>query len=90
VNVRNVAHDLQAQDRAFRLGQTKDTEVYRFVSAGTIEETMYQRQIYKQQLANICMEAKNEKRYAHAHAPPSHTHMHHRTRTRTRNLTSGA
>lgn len=24
---------------------------------------MYQRQIYKQQLANICMEAKNEKRY---------------------------
>jgi len=58
-----VAHDLQAQDRAFRLGQTKDTEVYRFISAGTIEETMYQRQIYKQQLANICMEAKNEKRY---------------------------
>jgi SNF2 family DNA or RNA helicase len=71
VGDRNVSHDLQAQDRAFRLGQTKDTEVYRFVSAGTIEETMYQRQIYKQQLANICMEAKNEKRCTSPASPIS-------------------
>lgn len=34
----NVSNDLQAQDRAHRLGQTMHTEVFRFVSAGTIEE----------------------------------------------------
>ncbi|KAL6059638.1 DNA repair and recombination protein RAD26-like [Balamuthia mandrillaris] len=59
----NASHDLQAQDRVYRLGQTKDTAIFRLVSAGTIEEFMYQRQIYKQQLASIAIEAKNERRY---------------------------
>jgi hypothetical protein len=39
------------------------TSVYRFVSAGTIEETMYQRQIYKQQMHNIAINASHEKRW---------------------------
>ncbi|KAI9707954.1 MAG: hypothetical protein M1820_004373 [Bogoriella megaspora] len=59
----NPAYDLQAQDRAYRIGQTRDVEVFRLVSAGTIEEIVYARQIYKQQQANIGYVASNERRY---------------------------
>jgi DNA excision repair protein ERCC-6-like 2 len=59
----NPAYDLQAQDRAYRIGQVRDVEVYRLVSAGTIEEITYARQIYKQQQANIGYTASNERRY---------------------------
>jgi SNF2 family DNA or RNA helicase len=30
---------LQAQDRAFRIGQRRDVSVYRLICTGTIEET---------------------------------------------------
>ncbi|KAF2454675.1 P-loop containing nucleoside triphosphate hydrolase protein [Lineolata rhizophorae] len=59
----NPSYDLQAQDRAYRIGQTRDVEVFRLVSAGTIEEIVYARQIYKQQQANIGYNASNERRY---------------------------
>ena len=59
----NPAYDLQAQDRAYRIGQTRDVEVFRLVSAGTIEEIVYARQIYKQQQANIGYNASLERRY---------------------------
>lgn len=59
----NPAHDLQAQDRAYRIGQTRDVEVFRLVSSGTIEEVVYARQIYKQQQANIGYNASEERRY---------------------------
>lgn len=59
----NPSHDLQAQDRAYRIGQTRDVEVFRLVSAGTIEEIVYARQIYKQQQANIGYTASSERRY---------------------------
>ncbi|KAK9478913.1 P-loop containing nucleoside triphosphate hydrolase protein [Lipomyces japonicus] len=59
----NPTHDLQAQDRAFRLGQQRDVNVYRLISAGTIEEIVYARQIYKQQQANIGYNASTERRY---------------------------
>lgn len=59
----NPAYDLQAQDRAYRIGQTRNVEVFRLVSAGTIEEIVYARQIYKQQQANIGYNASNERRY---------------------------
>lgn len=49
----NVSLDAQAADRAHRLGQQRTTRVYRLVSAGTIEELMYRRQVYKQQLVNV-------------------------------------
>jgi hypothetical protein len=45
--------DLQAQDRAFRIGQERDVEVYRLVAACTVEEQVYNRQLYKQQQANV-------------------------------------
>ncbi|KAF3916069.1 hypothetical protein ABW21_db0207510 [Orbilia brochopaga] len=59
----NPSHDLQAQDRAYRIGQRRDVEVFRLVCAGTIEEIVYARQIYKQQQANIGYEASFERRY---------------------------
>ncbi|KAI8932416.1 hypothetical protein NX059_010602 [Plenodomus lindquistii] len=59
----NPAHDLQAQDRAYRIGQTRDVEVFRLVSSGTVEEVVYARQIYKQQQANIGYNASEERRY---------------------------
>lgn len=59
----NPSHDLQAQDRAYRIGQHRDVEVFRLISAGTIEEIVYARQIYKQQQANIGYNASTERRY---------------------------
>lgn len=59
----NPAYDLQAQDRAYRIGQTRDVEVFRLISSGTIEEIVYARQIYKQQQANIGYTASHERRY---------------------------
>lgn len=58
-----MSQDLQAQDRAYRIGQRRNVEVYRLVSAGTIEEIVYARQIYKQQQANIGYNASTERRY---------------------------
>ena len=59
----NPSYDLQAQDRAYRIGQVRDVDVFRLVSAGTIEEIVYARQIYKQQQANIGYNASSERRY---------------------------
>lgn len=59
----NPSYDLQAQDRAYRIGQQRDVDVFRLVSSGTIEEIVYARQIYKQQQANIGYTASSERRY---------------------------
>lgn len=59
----NPSYDLQAQDRAYRIGQTRDVQVFRLVSVGTVEEIVYARQIYKQQQANIGYNASKERRY---------------------------
>lgn len=47
------AHDLQAMDRAYRFGQTRDVDVFRLLGAGSLEETIYARQLYKQQQMEI-------------------------------------
>jgi SNF2 family DNA or RNA helicase len=47
----NPAHDLQAQARVWREGQTKPCSIYRLLSTGTIEERMFQRQELKGALA---------------------------------------
>ena len=49
----NPSYDLQAQDRAYRIGQTRDVEVFRLISLGTVEETVYARQVYKQQQMQV-------------------------------------
>lgn len=40
---RNPQVDLQAQDRAHRIGQKKPVKVYRFVTEGAIEEKIVER-----------------------------------------------
>lgn len=37
----------QAVDRAYRIGQTRDVIVYRFIMASAIEEKMYEKQVFK-------------------------------------------
>src|SRR4051794_13154899 len=37
--------DNQAADRAFRIGQKRDVIIYRLLTCGTIEESMFRRQI---------------------------------------------
>ncbi|KAK9078755.1 hypothetical protein SSX86_002813 [Deinandra increscens subsp. villosa] len=59
----NPAHDLQAQDRSFRFGQKRHVVVFRLLAAGSLEELVYSRQLYKQQLSNIAVSGKLEKRY---------------------------
>ncbi|XP_033636346.1 DNA excision repair protein ERCC-6-like 2 isoform X2 [Asterias rubens] len=59
----NPTYDLQAQDRAYRIGQHRDVRVYRLISTGSIEENMYLRQIYKQQLASAAVTSENPMRY---------------------------
>ncbi|GMH11071.1 hypothetical protein Nepgr_012912 [Nepenthes gracilis] len=59
----NPAHDLQAQDRSFRFGQKRHVIVFRLLAAGSLEELVYTRQVYKQQLSNIAVSGKMEKRY---------------------------
>jgi len=43
----NPADDSQAVDRCYRIGQTKKVTVYRLISAGTVEERMYEKQVFK-------------------------------------------
>ncbi|KAJ9170938.1 hypothetical protein P3X46_018998 [Hevea brasiliensis] len=59
----NPAYDLQAQDRSFRFGQKRHVVVFRLLAAGSFEELVYTRQVYKQQLSNIAVSGKIEKRY---------------------------
>ncbi|WOO76804.1 DNA excision repair protein ERCC-6-like 2 [Vanrija pseudolonga] len=58
----NPANDLQAMDRAFRIGQKRPVDVYRLVGQGTVEEVMYERQIYKQQRARQMNDGTFERR----------------------------
>ncbi|XP_048383438.1 DNA excision repair protein ERCC-6-like 2 isoform X1 [Stegostoma tigrinum] len=62
----NPANDLQAIDRAYRIGQCRDVKVFRLISLGTVEEIMYLRQLYKQQLHCAVVGSENAKRYFNA------------------------
>src|SRR5690606_13184973 len=59
----NPAFDVQAQDRAYRLGQRRDVDVYRLIATGTIEDKTYCRQLYKLQLSSEAFEGNREERY---------------------------
>jgi len=43
----NPADDSQAVDRCYRIGQKNNVTVYRFITAGTVEERMYEKQVLK-------------------------------------------
>jgi hypothetical protein len=57
----NPQTDMQARERAWRLGQTREVTIYRLISKGTIEEKMYQRQIFKVLLSNRILEDPKQK-----------------------------
>ncbi|XP_049868767.1 DNA excision repair protein ERCC-6-like [Pectinophora gossypiella] len=57
----NPATDNQAKERAWRIGQQRNVTVYRLLSAGTIEEKIYQRQIFKHFLSNKILIDPNQK-----------------------------
>ncbi len=47
----NPTHENQAVSRIYRLGQTRECFIYRFISQGCMEEKIYQRTVTKQALA---------------------------------------
>lgn len=48
----NPMNDNQAKERALRIGQKTNLIIYRFVTKGTIEEKIYNRQIFKTMIAD--------------------------------------
>lgn len=49
----NPTDDSQAVDRCYRIGQKRPVEVYRLIAAGTVEEKMYEKQIFKDGLRRV-------------------------------------
>ena len=61
----NPSTDLQARERAWRLGQKREVVVYRLITAGTIEEKIYHRQIFKQFLTNKVLKDPKQRQTFH-------------------------
>ncbi|KAF2863796.1 hypothetical protein K470DRAFT_254688 [Piedraia hortae CBS 480.64] len=61
----NPSTDVQARERAWRLGQKREVEIYRLMTAGTIEEKIYHRQIFKQILTNKILRDPGERQTFH-------------------------
>ena len=61
----NPSTDLQARERAWRLGQKREVTIYRLMTAGTIEEKIYHRQIFKQFLTNKILKDPKQRQTFH-------------------------
>nr|CAD2205943.1 unnamed protein product [Meloidogyne enterolobii] len=59
----NPSTDAQARERAWRIGQQRAVTVYRLLTSGTIEEKIYQRQIFKHFLANRVLVNPKQQRF---------------------------
>lgn len=59
----------QAVGRAYRLGQTKTVFVYRFVAGGTFEENIFNKAVFKRQLAVRVVDKKNVVRQSSKNSP---------------------
>lgn len=59
----NPSTDMQARERAWRIGQEREVTIYRLITSGTIEEKMYHRQIFKQFLTNRVLKDPRQKRF---------------------------
>lgn len=59
----NPSTDIQARERAWRLGQKKDITIYRLMTAGSIEEKIYHRQIFKTFLTNKILKDPKQRRF---------------------------
>jgi superfamily II DNA/RNA helicase len=55
----NPSDEQQAVGRAYRIGQQKPVFVYRFMVAGTFEDNLHNRQVFKMQLASRVVDNKN-------------------------------
>lgn len=58
----NPQTDSQARERAWRFGQKNAVTIYRLITAGTIEEKIYQRQIFKTALTNKILQDPRQRR----------------------------
>ncbi|KAJ0406645.1 hypothetical protein P43SY_009756 [Pythium insidiosum] len=63
----NPSTDLQARERSWRLGQTRQVTIYRLITSGTIEEKIYHRQIFKQYLTSKVLHDAKRKRCFNKH-----------------------
>ena len=52
----NPAMDAQAQDRAHRIGQTREVHIYRLVTAATVEENILLKAAQKREMSRISLE----------------------------------
>ena len=59
----NPSTDMQARERAWRIGQKREVSIYRLMVTGTIEEKIYHRQIFKQFLTNKILSDPKQKRF---------------------------
>lgn len=59
----NPMTDVQARERAWRIGQKKDVTVYRLVCSGTLEEKIYHRQVYKHFLSQKVLSDPRQRRF---------------------------
>ncbi|EMG50087.1 RAD26 DNA repair and recombination protein RAD26 [Candida maltosa Xu316] len=59
----NPSTDIQARERAWRLGQKKDITIYRLMTTGSIEEKIYHRQIFKTFLTNKILKDPKQRRF---------------------------
>jgi SNF2 family DNA or RNA helicase len=55
----NPMKDLQAMDRAHRIGQKKTVEIFRLITAGSIEEKLINLQTFKKYIANNVVDRSN-------------------------------
>lgn len=55
----NPTRDLQAMDRAHRLGQNSTVNVYRLITRGTLEEKIMRLQMFKTRVANTVIDESN-------------------------------
>jgi DNA excision repair protein ERCC-6 len=58
----NPQTDAQARERAWRFGQEREVTIYRLIAAGTVEEKIYQRQIFKTALSNRVLQDPRQRR----------------------------
>lgn len=59
----NPSTDIQARERAWRIGQQRQVIIYRLLTAGTIEEKIYHRQVFKLYLTNRILRDAKQKRF---------------------------
>jgi len=59
----NPATDIQAVDRAHRIGQEREVRTYRLIMNGLIEDKMFRLQVHKMGLTKTALETKQQHRY---------------------------